>query len=98
MDQTPQIALLGARSWALIGPYFRHTGLLDRWPMPEVACPVIDISRLDPQRLPRILHAHVHTPSGIEDVGGLIKALLRAGGRQLTPFPLPAVFVQPVSQ
>ena len=97
-NPSPQIALLGAHSWARIGPSHQHTGLLDRWPMPPVACLVIDISRLSPGQAQRILSAHVHTPEGVEDVDALVAALLRAGGEQLTPFLLPVTIEQPVSQ
>ena len=98
MNRSLQIALLGARSWALIGPYYQHTGLIDRWPIPQVACPVIDVSRLSPGQAHIILSAHVHTPEGVDDVDALVAALLRVGCQQLTPFSLPIAIEQPVSQ
>jgi hypothetical protein len=95
---SPQIVLLDALSWALIGPYYQHTGLLDLWPMPQVTCPVIDVSWLSPGQAHIILSAHIHTPDGVDDVDALVAALLRVGCQQLTPFPLPIAIAQPVSQ
>ena len=85
MTPQPQIALVGARCWAIFGPYFTTTGLLALCPFPKVECDVVDASMLDEDRLGRILHPHVGNSTGVEDVDGLIEALLQAGASLLMP-------------
>jgi len=87
VNPQPQIALVSARSWAIIGPFFSHTGLIDLWPLPPVDCPVVDASLLDPEQVQRIVQSHVRTSVGVDDVDALIDALQQAGARLPTPFP-----------
>jgi hypothetical protein len=98
MNATPQIALVNARCWAVIGPYFSHTGLATRWPMPQVDCPVLDTSLLSEESVRRILGAHAPAPTGVEDVDALVEALVLAGARLIMPLPQAMPIAQEVSQ
>jgi hypothetical protein len=98
MNAAPQIALVNARCWAVIGPYFSHTGLTTLWPMPQVDCPILDTSLLSEESVRRILGAYAPTPAGVEDVDALVDALVLAGARLLMPLPQTMPIAQTVSQ
>ena len=85
MTAQPQIALVGKRSWAVIGDYFSDTGLLALWPLPQVDCPVLDTSLLEQCQVHRIIQSYISNPAGIEDVDALIEALLQCGARLINP-------------
>ena len=98
MNASPQIALVNARCWAIIGPYFSHTGLATLWPMPQVDCPLLDTSLIGEEAVRQIVHAHIPTPAGVVDVDVLVDALLQAGARLLLPLPQSMPTSQTISQ
>ena len=85
MIAQPQIALVGERSWAIIGPCFTITGLLSHWPLPQVDCPLVDTCLLDEEQVQRILRSYVKNPLGVDDPDALIEALLQCGARLISP-------------
>jgi len=85
MTAQPQIALVGAQSWAIIGAYFTSTGLLALWLLPQVDCPVLDTSLIEQCQVQRIIQSYIRNPTGIEDVEALIEALLQCGARLINP-------------
>lgn len=98
MNAAPQIALVNAHSWAIIGPYFSHTGLVTLWPMPQVDCPVLDTSLVGEDTIRQIVHAHAPTPAGVTDVDALVDTLLQAGARLLMPLAQSISISQTISQ
>jgi hypothetical protein len=78
-DQTPQIALVTQTTFAIIGAETSTSALFSHWPMPEVNCPIVDISKTPHTNLDEICKEHIG-PSGVSDVPALVTALEKAGG------------------
>ncbi|HNT25868.1 MAG TPA: hypothetical protein PKM21_15980 [Anaerolineales bacterium] len=88
-----QIALLHARGWGLIGPYWCKVTNLPL-PLPDLpaGCPVLDDSQVSRAEHDRLMRIHV-SPAGVDDVDALVAALTEVGARLVEPALLAEVDV-----
>ncbi len=80
--ETAQIAFLGEQCWKIFGPYWKETGLLEEYPMPELDCPVVDITAVDADQAGKIIRKYTAI-SECTDVPRLVKALVSIGAKVL---------------
>lgn len=74
--QQIQVAIVTQGSWALIGRYYRHSGLTDFAPLPDLpsGTPLLETERVNDERMAAVMHQYVK-PGGIEDLEGFLKAM-----------------------
>jgi hypothetical protein len=75
--QQAQIALINEMSWAVIGPYWRYSGMNDI-EMPIVACPIVDTRPVAWPVVEKIVKRHIEI-EGIQNVDLFITELLNVG-------------------
>jgi hypothetical protein len=75
--QTAQIGLINEMSWAVIGPYWRYSGLTEI-EMPTVACPIVDTRPIPWPVVEKIVKRHVEI-EGIQNMDLFITELLNVG-------------------
>lgn len=86
MKNNPQIALKNQASWAVIGPYWRETGLTSA-EMPAVSCPIIDTRHAKAEDVSRITKKHVEI-EGVKDVDLFITELMAIGCMTTIPIDI----------
>lgn len=81
-----QVAILTEATWHLIGPApYRAHGLLSFAPLPEVHCPVVDITPIPSpgmdEKVREIILAHTDPRAGVTDLDGLLAGLGALGAK-----------------
>jgi hypothetical protein len=89
-----QVVIVSEAGWHLIGPApFRAHGLGNAMPLPQVRCPVVDVSAVtDDVGMKRVLDGCVTLQAGVINLAGLLTGLEALGGVVLkdpTPSPSP---------
>lgn len=77
MKNNPQIALKNQASWAVIGPYWRETGMTNVQ-MPAVSCPIVDTCHAKSEDVTKIVKRFVEI-EGVKDVDLFITELMAIG-------------------
>ena len=80
-----QVAILSDDSWHLIAPWpHRAHGLSRSIPMPEVTCPIVDVSAVkDDLRMREIFNRYVAPYAGVINLSGLLSGLEGLGAKVL---------------
>ena len=76
--KTPQIAFTDGITWSVIWPYASLSGFWERYPLPQVDCPLVDTRGADQKKLDLLL-ARRSSPAGFADVPKLIRVLEKIG-------------------
>lgn len=78
--QHAQVAIVTAKSWHLIAPWpYQAHGLSLSIGMPEVRCPVVDVSRVDHAAFRRVYAQHVVPYAGVTNLAELLHGLEALG-------------------
>jgi len=78
----PQIAFTNLKlgTWCICGEFWSHSGLEEKWPMPDVNCPVVEWSYVDNAKLNSVLRkAGIGNPSAAVDIPALVEKLIELG-------------------
>lgn len=77
---TAQVAFDNECTWGIVGKYWSESGYKPIFPMPPVACPVIDTHEVTAWSKFEALKAHYcSSPAGCSDVDGLIAEATKIG-------------------
>lgn len=77
----PQVALVGPTSWAIVGPYFRQSGLHQFAPLPPLPAgtPMLDTSAMNQEHCQALTQRHITSPAGVADLAVFL-SVMQANG------------------
>jgi hypothetical protein len=75
-----QVAFIDGRTWSVIAPFKRVSGVVSFAPMPSVDCPVVDLSNIAhlDEEICDVLKRYL-TRAGVQNVNGLLDDLVALG-------------------